>query len=55
MEKLQDTVNEKVQDELKNYQDTSNKKTWEDKETSKWTQRDFNKHQSETKRGQKRN
>jgi hypothetical protein len=39
LEKLQDMVKQKVQDELKQYQDTTNKKTWEDTKTSKWTQR----------------
>jgi hypothetical protein len=39
MEKLQDLVNQKVQGALKKYQDTTNKKTWEDMETTKWTQR----------------
>jgi hypothetical protein len=39
MEKLWDMVNQKVQDALRKYQDTTYKKTWEDIETSKWTQR----------------
>jgi hypothetical protein len=39
MENLQDMVNQKVQDALKKYQGTTNKKTWEDIETTKWTQR----------------
>jgi hypothetical protein len=32
-------VNQKVQDALKKFQNTTNKKTWEDTETTKWTQR----------------
>jgi DNA-binding protein YbaB len=36
---LQDMVRQKVQDALKKYQDTTNKKTSEDTETSKYTHR----------------
>jgi cation transport regulator ChaB len=39
MEMLQDMVRQKVQDALKKYQDTTNKKTSEDTETSKYTHR----------------
>jgi hypothetical protein len=48
-EKLQETVKEMVQGELKQYQDTTNKKNWKDTETTKWTQRGLDKFKSKTK------
>jgi hypothetical protein len=41
MEKLQEMINQKVQDALKKFQDTTSKKTWEDTETTKWTHREL--------------
>jgi hypothetical protein len=38
MEKLQDIVNQKLQDALKKFQNIK-KKTWEDTETTEWTQK----------------
>jgi hypothetical protein len=41
--------NQEVQDELKIFQDTTNKKTCEHRETSNELREDFNKYQSKTK------
>jgi hypothetical protein len=49
MEKLQDTVNQKVQDALKKFQDTTNKKLEKTQKQLNELREDFNKHQSETK------
>jgi hypothetical protein len=48
MEKLQDTVKQKIQDALKKYQDTTNKKQKTQKQLNKLRE-DFGKLQSETK------
>jgi hypothetical protein len=49
MEKLKEMVKQNVQDELKQYNDTKNKKNWEDKKNQLNEIRgDFNKLQSET-------
>jgi hypothetical protein len=49
MEKIQDTINKKVQDELKKFQDTRNKKLNNTKKQLNELREDFNKHQSERK------
>jgi DNA-binding protein YbaB len=49
MEKLQDMVNQKVQDALKKYQDTTNKKCEKTRKQPYELRGAFNKHQSETK------
>jgi hypothetical protein len=38
MEKTLHMANQNVQDALKKFQDTKNKKTWENTETNKWSQ-----------------
>jgi hypothetical protein len=49
MEELQDTVNQKVQDVLKKYHDTTNKKLEKTQKQRNELREDFNKLQSETK------
>jgi phosphopantothenoylcysteine synthetase/decarboxylase len=49
MEKLKDTVNKKVQDTLKKFQDTTNIKLEKTQKHLNELRQDFNKHQSETK------
>jgi acyl-CoA reductase-like NAD-dependent aldehyde dehydrogenase len=49
MEKLQNTVNKKVQDALKNFQDTTNEKLEKTQKQLNELREDFNKHQCETK------
>jgi cell division protein FtsX len=49
MEKLQDTVNQRVQDTLKKFQDITNKKFEKTQKQLNELREDFNKHQSETK------
>jgi hypothetical protein len=49
MEKLQDTVKQKVQDECKQYQNTTNKKLEKTQKQLNELREDFNKVQCETK------
>jgi TPP-dependent pyruvate/acetoin dehydrogenase alpha subunit len=49
MEKLWDMVNQKVQDALKIFQDTTNKKLVNTQKHLNELREDFNKHQSKTK------
>jgi hypothetical protein len=54
MEKIQDIVNQNVQDTLKKFQDTKNKEHEKTQKQIKELTEDFNKHQSETKDTTKR-
>jgi hypothetical protein len=47
MEKILDTVNQKVQDALKKFQDTTNKELEKTQKQLYEIKEDFNKHQSE--------
>jgi F0F1-type ATP synthase membrane subunit b/b' len=49
IQKLKETVKHNVEDELKQYQDTTNKKLEKTQKQLNELREDFNKHQSETK------
>jgi ubiquitin len=54
LEKLQDTMNQNVQDALKKYQDTTNKKLEKTQKQLNELREDFNKPESETKETRKK-